>query len=170
MKKRMVIFVGLWMAGSAALGDKWFLRPEVKDTKYQFGDTRIVLHYDSTQNQRYPTYKLSVYAKDELLGEYPDVGFEQVFASPDNAYFVGLSNDGLIKQAYVIFDSHGKILKIQPHDPLKVRYYGFSVTLERQWYDQKKPQPEFRVVDGELKDISVHVRDGQRVSLLTKTP
>ncbi len=87
-----------------ASADSWALKPEVKDTAYVFGDSRIVLHYDSTDNSSFPQYVLRVHLKNKLVGEHEGIGFEQVFASADNTFFLGVSNSGLIKQAFVIFD------------------------------------------------------------------
>jgi hypothetical protein len=106
--------------------------------------------------------------KGKPVGEHEDIGFEQIFASPDNAYFLGVSNRGLVQPAYVIFDRNGRILKAQPHDPRKVHYFAMSVTLIRKWYDSEKPDPRFDVVDGKLKDVSINGCDGKQVCLLIR--
>ena len=73
--------------------------------------------------------------KGKLAGKHDDIGFERVFASPENVYFLGVSNSGLIKQAFVIFDRRGRMLKRQPHDLRQVHYSAISKTLIRRWYD-----------------------------------
>ena len=163
---KRLFFACFWLlaTGSVAFGDKWKLDTEVKDTEYKFGDVRVVLHYDTTKDQYFPEYTLRVYQKDKLAAEQKGVGFEQVFASPDNSFFVGVSNRGLIKDAYVIFDRQGKILKRQPHDPEKVHYKSFSVTLVREWCDVKKPEAKFEVADGILRDVTINGADGERVA------
>jgi hypothetical protein len=168
MRPYLVIPAGVLLACCSVHADDWALAPEVKDTEFRFGDSRIVLHYDSTQDQHYPHYALRVYLKRELVGEHEGVGFEAVFASPDNAFFVGTSNRGLIKQAYVVFDRQGRIIKAQPHDPRQVHYASMSKTLVRRWYDDENPQPTFRVVDVKLKDVWISACDGTRVSLLIR--
>jgi hypothetical protein len=40
-----------------------------------------------------------------------------------------------------------------------------SVSLVRVWYDSKKPEPEFKVESGGLKDVSVRSCDGKRIAL-----
>jgi len=86
------------LAAPALHADSWTLPPEVKDTAFKFGETRIVLHYDSMTNRSYPRYELRVYSGNELLATHEHVGFEQVFPDPQNTYFLGVSNRGLIKQ------------------------------------------------------------------------
>jgi hypothetical protein len=168
MKRLLPAAVLILATASAAMADKWKLDAEVKDTDYKFGDVKIVLHYDTTKDQYFPEYTLRIYQKDKPAAELAGVGFEQVFASPDNAFFVGVSNRGLIKDAYVVFDRQGKILKRQPHDPKKVRYTSYSVTLVRVWCDEKKPEAKFDVADGVLRDVTINGADGKRVSLLDK--
>jgi len=166
MRKYSALVICILLACATARADSWALTPEVTENEFVFGDTRIVLHYDSTQDRQYPKYAVSIYRKDKLLGKHEDTGFGHVFASPDNSYFVGVSNRGLIKQAYVIFDRDGKLLKKRPHDPKKVHYFEVSKTLIRKWYDDDKPDPVFLVADGKLKDVRINACDGSRVSLL----
>ena len=168
MRRSLCTLAVLAAACSSVRADSWVLKPEIKDTEYVFGDTRIVLHYDSTKDKSYPKYKLSVYLESKRVGEHEDVGFEQVFASPDNAFFLGVSNRGLIEDAYVIFDRDGQILKKQPHDGKAVHYFQMSITLIRNWYDKDDPDPRFIVVDGKLKDVRVNACDGASVSLLIR--
>ena len=86
------------LAAPTLHADSWTLPPEVKDTAFKFGETRIVLHYDSMTNRSYPRYELRVYSGNELLATHEHVGFEQVFPDPLNTCFLGVSNRGLIKQ------------------------------------------------------------------------
>jgi hypothetical protein len=168
MKRLLVACFILLATGSAASGDKWILPPEVTDNEFKFGDTRVVVHYDSTQDQQFPKYTLRIYEKDKLAAEHDGIGFEKLLVSPDNAFFVGVSNRGLTKIAYVVFDRQGKILKKQPHDPKKVHYTFMSVTLVREWYDAKNSDAKFDVVDGVLRDVTINAADGKRVSLLDR--
>jgi len=168
MKTSLTLLAGVILTCSSALADSWGLTPEVKDTPFVFGDTRIVLHYDTTRNQSFPEYKLGVYLKGKPVAEHEDVGFEQVFASADNTYFLGVSNSGLIKDAYVIFDRNGRILKRQPHDPRTVHYFHVSKTLIRVWYDRERPDVNFVARDGKLEDVRIAGCDGARISLLVQ--
>jgi hypothetical protein len=168
MKRLLAACVYVFLMVSAAYGDSWILKPEVTDNEFTFGDTRIVLHYDSTQSRNYPQYTLRIHEKDKLAAEHDGIGFEKLFVSPDKGFFLGVSNRGLIKDAYVVFDRQGKILKKQPHDPKKVHYKSMSVTLLRLWYDADNPDVKFDVVDGVLRDVTINAADGKRVSLLDK--
>jgi len=165
MKSQTSLLVCLLLACSSARADSWALTPEVKDTAFTFGDTRIVLHYDSTQNDQYPEHAVRIYLKDELVGQHHGIGFQKVFASPDNSYFLGLSNRGLVNPAYVVFDRHGGIHKTQPHDPKKVHYFEASKSLIRKWCDVDEPAPTFCVADGKLEDVRIRAFDGSRISL-----
>ena len=169
MKRYSVILVWLVLVSSSARADSWALSPEVKDTEFTFGETRIVLHYDSTDVKGgFPKYALSIHRKDKLVGKHEGVGFEKLFASDDNAYFLGLSNRGLIRQAYVIFDRDGRIVKVQSHDPRQVHYFTMSKTLIRRWCDIENPDVRFQVAEGKLKDVRIRVCDGSRTSLLVR--
>jgi len=154
------------LSTSGVYGDKWRLEPEVKDTEFVFGNTRIVLQYDSTADLYFPQYTVRIYLKGRLVGELADIGFERVFANPENTYFLGVSNDGLTKQAYVIFNSDGKLLLTQPHDLSKVNYCKASVALIRQWYDEDNPSVEFKVGNGRLTDVIINHCSGTRYSLM----
>jgi hypothetical protein len=157
----------IWLAltTTVAHADTWFLKPEVRDSESVFSDVRVVLHYDSTKNPAIPEYSLRIIVKDRLVAEHKGVGFKQVFASPDKAYFLGTSNSGLTRDAYVVFSRDGKILKRQSHNSKDVKYGMTSVTLIRQWYDDKKPDVKFEVNNGILKDITINGYDGSHVSL-----
>ena len=67
-------------------------------------------------------------------------------------------------------DSDGQQFKEQQHDPRKVHYTRMSVTLVREWYDAKNPQPEFVVRDGTLSNVRIRAPDGKVVSLMSPDP
>jgi hypothetical protein len=166
MKGHVAVFACLVLVCSTCSADSWALKPEEKDSEYVFGSTRVVLHYDSTQDRSFPKYRLSIYADEKLVGQHEGVGFEQLFASPDNTYFLGVSNRGLIQHAYVVFDHKGRILKKQPHDLREVHYFSMSKTLIRKWCHAEKPDPRFTVVGKELKGIRISACDGSRIALM----
>lgn len=168
MKRHVGLLACLLLVCATSHADSWALKAEVKDTEFVFGGTRIVLHYDSTKNRSFPDYRLDIYWKGKLVGRHEDIGFERVFASADHAYYLGVSNSGLIPDAYVVFDRNGRILKKQPHDPRKVPYSTVSKTLIRKWYDPEEPHPKFSVVEGKLQDVSINRCDGESVSLLSE--
>jgi len=160
----------LLLAHASLHADSWTLKPEVKDTEFKFGDIQIVLHYDSVTNRSYPRYEVRIHANDQLQATLDNTGFEQVFADPQNTYFLGVSNSGLIKQAYIIFDRQGRLIKEQRHDPRKMHYTTMSVTLRRVWYDAKTPKPEFVIQDGKISDVRVQGADGKIISLMAANP
>ncbi len=162
----LAALLGLCLTALPLQADSWRLPPEVKDTNYVFGATRIILRYDSTRDSLYPEYTVTVKHRGKTPAIHPGVGFEQLFASPDHAYFLGVSNSGLTKDAYVLFDAEGKLLKRQPHDPTKVHYRAFSISLIRRWYDPVSPAASFAITNGVLRDVTIHDCDGKPVSLL----
>ena len=163
---RLAALLSLLLTRSLSYADQWRLPPEVKDTNFVFGTVRIVLHYDSTHNTLYPDYSVKILDHDKQVAELKGLGFIEIFASPDNRYFLGVSNSGLTKTAYVVFDAHGKILKHRPHGSPGIRYHAMSVSLVRQWYDAKNPTVKFAVTDGTLKDVTINDPDQKPLSLL----
>lgn len=162
-----IIFVCVLILSSIAHADKWYLDPEVKDSEYVFSEIKIVLHYDSTQNHYFPKYTTRIFNKDKLLAEHEGVGFEKVYSSPDVDYFLGVSNSGLIKDAFIIFDRYGHVLKKQSQSP-PVKYCEKSVTLISIWFNKENPDPKFVVENSALKDITIRACDGTRISLVSE--
>ena len=66
---------------------------------------------DARENTRWPLFELMIYKGDELQAKYRNIGFDKIFASEDNRYFLGVSNTGIPGTAFVIFDSDGKLLR-----------------------------------------------------------
>jgi len=157
------------LAVSSVKADEWALKPEVKELTFLFGRARIVLHYDSTQNIAYPKYTLKIYEDAELLTQHEGIGFERLFASSGNDYFLGVSNSGLINDAFVVFDRRGKVISREPHDSRDIYYCTMSISLVRMWYDESNPGVEFNVVDGRLVEVSIKACDGKRLSLLGRS-
>lgn len=115
----------------------------------------------------YPPHTLSIYAGDELLAKYKNVGFEKVYASKDNMFFVGVSNSGIPGTAFVIFDAQGNLLRELKHPFLPhAMYTSRSVTIMRVWYDGEDPEVEFNVRDGHLIGISIRGSNNQKYDLL----
>jgi len=160
---RFVVLASVAAACSSARADDWILPPEVKETTNVFGNTKVVLHYDSTTNRLYPEYTLKIYQGEKRVGEHAGVGFDKVYADADNRYFLGVSNRGLVKAAWVVFDRDGRIIRHQPHGRMK--YCRMSVSLVREWYYEKKPEPEFKGGGGKLQEVSVRDCEGRRIVL-----
>lgn len=161
------VVAALLVAGALARADSWFSPAEVKETPYVFGETKVVLHYDGLKRRNFPEYTLKVYRGEKLLGEHEGVGFTEVFADKENRYFLGVSNEGLVGTAWVVFDRDGKIIRQKKYadasPPLK--YCQRSITVVRQWYDEKQPEVEFKVEAGNLKEVSVRSCEGKRIAL-----
>jgi hypothetical protein len=166
----LIACFGLGLTSLPLKADSWMLPPEVKETNYVFGSTEIILHYDSMGEPLYPKYTLTIKNKGKTASTHPDIGFQQLFASPDNAYFLGVSNSGLMEDAYVIFNAKGKIIKRQRHDPSKVSYQTMSISLVRRWYDAGNPGVKFAITNGMLRDVTIRAGDGKVVSLLAPAP
>jgi len=147
--KRIALFIVLAIGIPAlSYADSWSFEAKVTEKAYEFGDSKIVLKVDATQDQSWPAHTLSIYLGDELMARYKNVGFEQIFASPDNKYFLGVSNSGIPGTAFVIFDREGNLIREEKHNYMAMTIYTeISVTLGRKWYDPKNPGVEF-VTDG----------------------
>lgn len=151
----------------SAQADTWFFPAEVTTKEYTFGDVRVVMTTDATRNQGYPNFLFTVSKAGTEIARYPGMAFETVVASPDNRYFVGLSNSGLPGSAVIVFDASGKVLLLAGHNMAVFDYCHVSVTLARVWYDREKPEVEFKL-DGEGAEqgIYLHSCHGKRIELL----
>lgn len=139
--------------------------PDVDYTRYKFGDTQVVLDRYTSPHLTLPEYHLRIYRHGELLAHHRDVGFERIFTDRLKMYFLGVSNQSQIKQAFVLFDRNGHILKIQPHDPKVVRYCELPSLQTRFWYDAGNPDPQFFVYDGKLREVRIRDCDGRWLSI-----
>lgn len=149
----------------SAYADKWQLAPVLENRETKFGDIVFILEYDTRKSSTKPNYTTRVYNNSTLLSEYKDVGYSQIFASPYNRYFVALSNEGLVDQAYVIFDQNGAIIKQVKHNLKSIHYCKASITLVREWYDSTKPEVDFHVEAGELVGLTLRGCDGSPVKI-----
>lgn len=166
--KRMALLCVLAI-GMPALShaDSWAFEPKVTEKVYEFGESKIVLKVDATKDQQWPEHTLSIYLGDELMAQYKNVGFEQIFASPDNKYFLGVSNSGIPGTAFVIFDREGNLIREEKHNYMAMSIYTeISVTLVRTWYDSKNPGVEF-VSDGDrLTKVLIRSHTNKTYNLL----
>lgn len=166
-QRRLCLFALTLTLATAALADDWSFPKELVTTTNTFGDTRIVLEIDGTKDQTYPPHAISVFNGDTLLAKLPNTGFGAVYASPDNQFFVGLSNDGIPGTAFVVFDARGNLIREQKHAFMPVLIYSsMSVTRVREWFDAVKPEVEFVVEAGRLLHLHVNGSNGQRYDLL----
>jgi len=140
---RLFFLFAFIVAAKIAAADSWSFDPVKEDRVETFGSSRIVLTTDARKNSMYPDYVLSIYYKDELRAQYRGLAFQQLFASPDNSRFLGLSNRGLPGTAVVLFDKDGNLLLEVKHGLAAFNYCTESVTLVRKWFDEKKPDVKF---------------------------
>ena len=166
MKLGTALAVLLCVCG-AARADSWSYAREVTNTTHEFGKSRIVLEVDATRNQSYPDHTLFIYLGGQLMAKYRNVGFDQIHASNDNEYFVGLSNSGIPGTAFVIFDARGNLIREQRHRFMPMGIYTtMSVTLRRVWLDLEKPEVEFKADKDRLLSLLVLGSNKQRYDLL----
>lgn len=152
---------------SFTFGDSWFFAPKKVTKNSKFGDSKIVLEIDGTKDQQFPPHTLSIYRHGELVAKYPNVGFDQIFASPDNRFFVGLSNSGIPGTAFVVFDANGNLLREEKHRFLPAAIYTRrSLTIDRTWFDSDNPEVEFDVHEGHLRGIDVRGSGKRKFGLL----
>ncbi len=167
MKRTALLCVLVIAMPALAYGDSWAFEAKVTEKVYEFGKSKIVLKVDATKDQSWPEHTLSIYLDGKLMAQYKNVGFEQIFASPDNTFFLGVSNSGIPGTAFVIFDKEGNLIREEKHNFMAMSIYTeISVTLDRQWYDAKNPTVEF-VSDGKrLGKVLIRGDSGKTYNLL----
>src|SRR5688572_33508631 len=111
MRYAMYAFLVLACSAAMVLADSWRYPKELIKKEFEFGESKLVLEIDGTKSQAWPPHTLSIYAGDQLLAKYKNVGFDKVYASNDNKFFVGVSNSGIPGTAFVVFDAQGNLLR-----------------------------------------------------------
>ncbi|MDA9120329.1 hypothetical protein N9J83_09375 [Opitutales bacterium] len=130
-----------------------------------FGETKIELIRDGRNRLKPVIYEFLVYRGDEILSKLKNVYFEKVYASKDNRFFLGVSNYGLPGTAYVIFDADGNLIREVKHKHSAQQYTRKSVTIIREWYNEKKPEVVFDIRNT-LDGVSIISSKGHRIHLL----
>lgn len=165
---RYLPFVALLVTSLHA--DSWSFPRELDRKAYPFGESRIVLEIDARKDTQYPDFILSIYLGEEMMAKYRNVGFEDLFPSPDNEYFLGLSNSGLPGTAFVIFDKRGRLIREEKHQFVDPSIHtSMSVTLHREWFDKKHPDVQWEFHMQRLGRIWVNGSSGNRYDLLDRT-
>jgi len=147
--------------------DNWSFPAEVTREVTRFGEVRLILIMNSLKNQVYPDYELLIENKDMIITNLVNVGYQDVFASPENRYFLGVSNIGIPDTAYIIFDAGGNVIKHIKHHVSGLAYSKQTVTLIREWYDKKNPNVVFTITKGQLIAIHINNSSGERIELLS---
>lgn len=126
-----------------------------------FGDTEItsmIEGYGAT---------LKVVHKGEMKALLQGVFFSHIIASPDEKFFVGLSNGGLPGSAVAVFTSEDRFPVIAYHGAADFDYCDRTVTLVRHWYDKEEPDVRFVTDDnGTLQAITLRDCRGRTVDLM----
>jgi len=152
----------------AARADSVLARPieEVKDSEQVFGDTRVLFTVDREMDRFHYDSLLQVYYRGRLQFQLRNVGWLQMFASPGNDTFVGLSNSGLTA-AVIVFDRRGFILLLVRHGMAEFQYCSKSVTIDRTWYDPENPGVRFVQDRSAIRLSGIRVRTcrGEEVDL-----
>ena len=163
-----IIIILLALNWTLSYADKWHFEPEKKDIQYDFGETTIILTYDTLENQNFPKYTLKILTDGKLMATHNGIGFEKLHASPDNRFFLGVSNRGTVKHAYVIFNSEGRLIKLARHeiDFKPENYCEISISVVRKWYNEDHPNVRFKMVDDELYDVMIERCDERDWSLI----
>src|ERR671913_2621947 len=142
MRGRSIIAVTLLLClGSLSVADSVEYPRTLTNRPFEFGKSKVVVTVDGRQRDRYPAHTLTIYYDGSVVAKYPNVGFEQIHASQDHRYFVGLSNTGLPGTAFVVFDAQGNLLREEKHrfmPPLMYTVRSAGLIAEV-WFDDKKP-------------------------------
>jgi hypothetical protein len=166
---KYAMYAVLVLAGCVATvqADSWSFPKKLIKKEFEFGDTKLVLEIDGTKNQGYPPHTLSIYSGDELVAKCQNIGFEKIYASDDNKFFVGVSNSGIPGTAFVIFDADGKLLREEKHRFLpRELYTARSITLVRAWFDEENPDVKFEVSEGRLSAVFIRGSNKQKYNLM----
>ena len=131
------------------------LKEENRNYIYNYNNLRIILNYNTIRRNR-PRYILCFFKGDTLVNHYDGVGFRELFLSSDAQYFLGTSNDGCTKHAFVVFDRQGNIIKSIKHGNSNLEYRLQSASFVQEWYNEKEPEVEFCVENGKLIDIKIN--------------
>ena len=167
MKSSIAIIICILSAASLYADSFMFPTNAYKVTE-QFGDTKFELCFDPRDDQDSHMFELLIYKNDTLLSKYRNVTFTDIFASPDNKYFLGVSNFGIPGTAYVIFDNEGRLIKEVKHVYSDLKYSSYSLVLAREWYDKDNPDVEFHSNQWRLRSLQINSSSGERIELLKR--
>lgn len=161
----LTIFI-LFTFPVGVLADSWSYEKKEIIRKYNFGTISITHTIDARLDQQYPDYILKIENNKELLAQYRNVSFDNIYASKDNNTFVALSNDGLPGTAILVFNGKGDLKLEIKHYFGNFEYCSKSVTRVREWYSKENAQFKF-VYDekNKITDMRLYTCKGENVSL-----
>lgn len=156
--------------------DVFSIREHNDSHKETYGETTLLIKSQYKQGMGLPEQSVTIIRNGTKIGMIPFFG-DELFVSPDNKYFLTLSNSGLCNIAYLVFDNEGNIIRIsyqdtrlakQRENEYPVLYHSMSITVAREWYNAKDPKVDFIINDGELIDVKINNPKNKRISLLDK--
>lgn len=169
VKQAVIALVALACFARCAAADTWVFPPKLVTKNFEFGRSAFVLEVDGTKDQSFPPHTLLVRLDGELAAKYRNIGFDEIYASENNRFFVGLSNSGIPGTAFVVFDAQGNLLREEKHRFMPVAIYtSRSTTVDRTWYDADRPEVEFEIENGRLRGVLVNGSNGHRYDLLKR--
>lgn len=167
IRKLAFLIVFVFITNGSVLADKWSYPKKRSEYVHEFGTTKVVRIIDATENQQYPEFSIDILTNEKLVGRYRFVTFDHIFASKDNALFVGLSNSGLPGTAIIVFDSRGSLRLEIKHSLGHFDYCAKSVTVAREWYNHQDPEFTFEYEEnGNVKDMTLRLCNGNKASLV----
>jgi hypothetical protein len=149
----------------AAGADSWQFKRGIRESSTSFGEIRFVATVDARKDRLYPRMWIDMYDKRALIARLQGIHVNQILASDSGQAFVVLSNSGLAPIAAIVIAHDGQVLNWIGHDSEGIGYCGYSVTLDRSWYDEKAPDVIFKFEGVRLQSVSIRACDGSRVSL-----
>ena len=155
------------LASTATQADTWRYPPEIAIRSFSHGDVRVVLTTDARANQVSPDFLFEVFKGDVNVARMPGISFDQLFASPDNRVFLGVSNSGIPGTAVIVFEDNGAVGLLARHGLAEFDYCTKSVTLERVWFDDADPNVRFQL-DDRQPDPGIYIRScrGQEIEIV----
>jgi len=173
-----VLLSGLFL-GQALIAKSELLKEHDICRKEIYGETTLHIRSRYDQSMYMLDQNATVYRNDIQVRKLDYFG-DKVFVSPDNKYFLTVSDSAFCKIAYLLFDASGSVIRISFQDspfarlllqPLPVNeypvvYHESSHVSHRIWYNERNPDPKFLIDKGVLQDVTINDPYNQRISLL----
>jgi hypothetical protein len=162
MKSRLFLALGMLAFAAVAAADSWQWR--ARTDVFEFGDLRFEYRVRPFDGGSRAHTEVVIEKQGKRLASYSEMGFDLMFASPDNGLFVAISNSGLPGTAVAVFAANGELLLYAKHDVAEFDYCERSITIVRTWFDDDNPDVKF---DAGLDVSGITLTDchGKRVNL-----
>jgi hypothetical protein len=163
MKSRLVFALAILAFAAVAAADSWQWR--ARTDVFEFGDgLRFEYRVRPFDGGRQAHTEVVVEKQGKRLAGYSEMGFDRMYAAPDNGLFVAISNSGLPGTAVAVFAANGELWLYAKHDVADFDYCERSITVVRAWFDDDNPDVQF---DAELGLSGITLTDchGKRINL-----